>query len=225
MSLSVFRTFQDYNEALSLQELLFQNNIEANLIDNSANFVAPITGSALQDNFQILINPLDFEKANSLLEKEAEEIVKEIDKDYYLFGFSNDELKEIIFYPNEWSEIDYALAIKILKERGINYSKEKIQHIKQEQIEILSKPKDESKNIINTCFVLGVLGWAFIPFFLVPILMGFYLMKHKRDLPNGEKTFYYSEKSRKHGKIMLIFGFIMIFLFLAFRLTLEFIYY
>ena len=87
---NVFRRFSTLTQAQELEALLNKNNISTVLGDNIAPVDITFSGSTLQDQYEVKISPFDFEKAESVLEKEAENLLNEIDKEYYLFGFTND---------------------------------------------------------------------------------------------------------------------------------------
>lgn len=124
----------------------------------------------------------------------------EIDTDYYLFGFSNDELLDLIAKSDEWSKLDYLLAQKILRDRGQGLSEEELEAIKMERIAELSKPEENQQKRIVAGYVFAVLG-GFVGMFI-----GWHLLTHKKTLPNGDSVFAYVPKDRKQGRIIFILG-------------------
>ena len=86
-----FKGFSVQEEALGLYNLLKKDQVRCTLHDSnktSSNVLNP----TISASFSIYIHEDDFKKANLILEKQAEEIISNIDKDYYLFSFTNDEL-------------------------------------------------------------------------------------------------------------------------------------
>lgn len=61
-----------------------------------------IAGQIPGYSFELLIDQDQFEQANQLLQEIADTEVREMDPDYYLFSFSNNELREILAKPDEW---------------------------------------------------------------------------------------------------------------------------
>jgi hypothetical protein len=129
-----------------------------------------------------------------------------------LFSFSNEELKEIIEKKDEWNDLDYALSINLLKNRGVEITKEEILEAKNKRVEELRKPDISSSKWIDLGYVFAILG-GFLGF-----VIGYLLLTQKKTLPNGERIFAYSLDDRKHGKRILYVGtfFFMFYIFYYF---------
>lgn len=67
----------------------------------------------------------------------------EIPEDYYLYNYSDAELKDILFKRDEWNEFDYEAAKKILQERVENVSEHELQRLHEARLASL---KDEYEN-------------------------------------------------------------------------------
>ena len=194
-----FQKFTSKEAASDLIQLLQDNNIEYEIVDNS--FSVDLTfGGDRQSEKEIKLQQSDFLKVNQLLDKNAEDNIKNIDRDHYLFEFNNEELTEIIQKPDEWSKEDYLIAKNILKTKGINLSEDKLEELKQERINELSKPEsgDTLWTILGYLFSLlgGFLG----------VFIGWHLMTFKKTLPNGQKVYNYTDRARFHGQIIFILG-------------------
>src|SRR5659263_763222 len=95
----MFKRFIDAEQAKKLAEELTKKGIECQLIDDSLS--KEITFS---NNSELLIKQSDFEKANKILDERADELLDEradellvnINKEHYLFEFTNDELYDIL---------------------------------------------------------------------------------------------------------------------------------
>ena len=98
---AVFRKFSDVDQAKELASTLKDNGIEYELVDNSPTFDVTFSGNTLQNEVQLKIKQVDFDKANKLLEEEAKNLINQVNKDHYLFEFTNEELYEIIMKPDE----------------------------------------------------------------------------------------------------------------------------
>ena len=85
---SLFQTFSLQEEVLELNNLLKDGQIRTTLHDSnktSSNILNPTIASS----FSIYIHEDDFKKANIILEKQAEKIINNIDKDYFLLQMMN----------------------------------------------------------------------------------------------------------------------------------------
>jgi hypothetical protein len=198
-----FVTFQRFNDkaaALALAETFKGNNFEVELEDASANFDITFANNEIDKDFRVKLKPEDFERANIFLQQVAAKDLADIDLNYYIFDFSDEELKEIIEKQDEWNSLDFLLAQKILRERGAEVNVEQIQTLKAKRIEELSEPEKSPKLLIVSGYVLAFIGG------LLAIVIGAYLRNHKKTLPNGERVFGYAIADRAHGERILILG-------------------
>mgnify|MGYP000385321541 FL=1 len=127
---SIFKKYPTLEQATELKELLDKEGIDAVLGDNIPPVDVTFSGSTLQHEFEVRIKPSDFGKAEDLLEQQAENIIDQVDKDYYLFDFTDEELYEILLKSDEWNEFDYTLAQKILSQRGKPINKSLLNSLK-----------------------------------------------------------------------------------------------
>ncbi len=200
---SIFRKFSNLEQAIELRELLLNNSIESELADNVAPVDVTFSGSTIQNEIELRIKQSDFQRAEEVLEKEAQNIIEEIDPDYYLFDFTNEELYEILLKSDEWNPFDYSLAQKILIERGKSIDQELLNSLKNERIKDLAKPEESQRPWIFAGYVFAILGG------LLGLVIGYFLWTAKKTLPNGQKVYTYSEKDRKHGRIIFYIGLII----------------
>jgi hypothetical protein len=96
----------------------------------------------------------------------------------------------------EWSAFDYQLAQKILSDRGVELSEEKLSQMDQERIADLKQPEPPQTTWIILGYICAALGGLF------GLLIGWHLMGHKRTLPNGETVYAYTNKDREHGRVI-----------------------
>jgi len=130
--------------------------------------------------------------------------LSELDPDYYLFTFSNEELNEIIQKPDEWSNQDYVIAKKILRDRGENITDEDIQGIRSARLNELSRPEQEESSWI----FLGYLMSVVLP--VAGLVMGILFSTSKKVLPDGNKLLIYDSKTRSHGSKMIFISILML---------------
>jgi len=209
MSENIFLTFQKFNtkdEAVELADLLKANSIDFLLEDASTSFDPTFSNNEINKEFRINLKQIDFDKADKLLITTSTIEINKIDKEYYLFQFSNEELFEILEKSDEWSKFDYVLAQKLLKERGQDINENMLESLKRQRIRELAKPEENQKGWINAGYIFAVLGG------LLGIFIGWHLNTHKKTLPNGNRVYAYSTNDRKHGKRILNIGIIFFFI-------------
>ncbi|GAB5473471.1 MAG: hypothetical protein Mars2KO_15700 [Maribacter sp.] len=202
-SYSIFRKFSNLEQVTELRELLLEHNIESELADNVAPVDVTFSGSTVQNEIELRIKQSDFKKAEAILEKEAENIINEIDPDYYLFGFTDEELYDILLKSDEWNPFDYTLAQKLLAERGKPIDKGLLDSLKKQRLQDLSKPEGNQKPWIIAGYVFTFLGG------FLGLVIGYFLWTAKKTLPNGQKVYSYAENDRKHGKYIFYISLIV----------------
>lgn len=204
MTFVTYRKYPDKETAINIANLLKNNDIANEFIENKSSLDANFS-SRLMDEFEVKIKQEDFVRADEVILNDTEEYLKKLPEDYYLFSFTNDELMEIIEKKDEWNDLDYLLAINLLKSRGIKVSQEEINQIRNKRITELKKPEKSSTIWIDAGYCFAILG-GFLGF-----LIGYLLLTQKKTLPNGERVFAYTLADRKHGKRIL---YIAVFFFL-----------
>ncbi len=202
-TISVFRKFPTREQAMELEDLLNQNNIRTQITDNIAPVDTSFSGNTLQNQYEVKILLSDFDKAEKILENEADNLIGQVDKNHYLFDFTDDELYEILLKADEWNELDYKLAHKILSQRGKSIDAELLKALKKQRLESLAKPEGNQKPWIIAGYFLAILGG------FLGIIIGYSLWTSKKSLPNGQKVYSYAETDRLHGKIIFYFGIIL----------------
>jgi len=200
---SILRKFPTLDQANELKDLLEKNGINSILADNVPPVDITFSGSTLRNEIEIRIKQSDFEKAEEIIERNAEELIDQIDKDYYLFEFSDEELYEILLKSDEWSAFDYTLAQKLLKQRGKSIDKELLNSLKNERLKDLAKPEENQRPWIVGGYVFSLLGG------FLGLIIGYFLWTSKKTLPNGQKVYSYSKNDRKHGKYIFYIGLII----------------
>lgn len=200
---SIFRKFPTLEQATELKDLLNENGIKSILADNVPPVDVTFSGSTLNYQVEIRIKQSDFKTAEEILEQNAGELIDQVDKDYYLFEFTDEELYEILLKSDEWNAFDYTLAQKILKQRGKSVDKELLNSLKNERLKDLAKPEGNQKPWIIGGYVFSILGG------FLGLIIGYFLWTSKKTLPNGQKVYSYSENDRKHGKYIFYIGLII----------------
>jgi hypothetical protein len=191
-----FRTIEDSEE---LTTALDENTIEYIIEEESPGVDVTFTGN-LEIEYHVKLHPEDFDKANEILEKQAAEGIDQIDSSYYLFQFSNEELFEILEKPDEWNELDYSLAKKIIKQRGVSISDEEVTGLKLLRNDELAQPEKASSFLIFMGYAFAIAGG------LLGVFIGYYIYSTHKILDDGERVPCFEQNSRVKGKLMLYIG-------------------
>jgi len=199
----IFRKLNTLIQAQELETLLNENNIKTVLADNIAPVDITFSGNTLLNEYEIKIDASNFEKAEAVLEKDAESLLEKMDQDYYLLSFTDEELYEVLIKSDEWSIFDYKLAQKILTNRGKTIDHEMLASLKKERLNILSKPEENQRPWIIAGYLFSFLGGG------IGIVIGYSLWTSKKTLPNGERIYSYNNADRKQGKTIFIIGLIV----------------
>jgi hypothetical protein len=199
-SFIAFKNFPTRIQAKEFEILLNNNNIKTVLADNIAPVDITFSGSTLQNQYEIKIDPADFAKAQEILEKDTENLLNQVDKDYYLLSFLNEELYDVLLKSDEWSVFDYKLAQKLLTERGKNIDPDMLASLKKERLKILAKPEENQKPWIIAGYLFSLLGGG------IGIIIGYSLWTSKKTLPNGQRVYSHNDADRNHGKTIFIIG-------------------
>lgn len=195
-----FRKCFNSEQAIELKNLLEQEGINVTLVDN---LPADLTGNSLNNQPEIHLKPIDFKRAEQIIEKDAERRIEYIEDDYYLFDSPNEELYEILLKPDEWNAFDYTLAKRILKDRGKYIEPELLIKLKEKRLEELAQPKEHQALLITVGYIFAFLGGIF------GVLIGYLLWKTKKTLPNGKMVYIHSEENRKQGKQIFYIGLVV----------------
>lgn len=207
-----YEKFATIGELKEFVELLQENNIPYELEDDVQLFDASFANISHHRDYRIQLLPEDFDRVNELRNNLADVELHEIDPDYYLFQFTDEELIDLISKQDEWSPFDFQLAQKILKNRGREISSEEIHELKEQRIEQLSQPEKDSKPWV----IIGYICAFLFPFF--GIIMGIYMLSSKKALPNGQKVYSFSQSTRNSGMIILLISCILFALVMVLRL-------
>jgi hypothetical protein len=192
----VFKSFFSEEEGKQYADLLFKHDITFTLERSHTHIDKIIIGEDMAREVLLKLDPVDFERANQIIDAEIEKKLSDIDKDYYLYTFTETELKEVLQKPDEWNNQDVLLARKILNDHGANISAEDVKTLRTERIRELETPETERTSKLWPGYLLAI---------LVPIVGVFYSsfnLTLNRVLPDGQKVWVYDQKSRRHFRVM-----------------------
>ncbi len=204
----MYKIISKREDGATLFQVLEENKIEFSLVHNAFEVDTTFNGQPYQSDIQIFLSPSDFDRVDRLLADLAKSQLNLTDQNYYLFRFSTSELFEILRKKDEWSTYDYEFSKALLFMRGEDVSDARMSEMNQARINDLSKGEELPQNQLifsySVAFLGGILG----------ILIGWYLWKSQKTLPNGQVVATYADSQRKHGKIIFMIGLIVSFLLL-----------
>ena len=210
-----YRKFIFKDDALDLIEILKENNIDYVLDDNSSRLDSSFGNDDNTKQFVLKIEKENFERVEELEEKSISKSLDNVDKSYYLFESSDEDLIEIVLKKEEWSKFDYLLAQKILKERGKEINQDLIKAINKRRVEDLKTEEASPKWLIFIGYLFSILGG------FIGIFIGLYLMNYKKTLPNGETIYGFGKEDRNSGKNVFICSIMGIIFWLIVRILLN----
>jgi hypothetical protein len=118
---SEFIPYQKFTDAVlanALIEQLDEHGIEYLTDEEIGSFDTSMSTIGVSIRYVVKIKSEDFEYVNAQLKADDATHLEGIEDDYYLFDFTNHELKELIAYPDEYSDLDIVIARRILAKRG-----------------------------------------------------------------------------------------------------------
>jgi hypothetical protein len=199
-----YKKFYEQERVDALTQTLTDNEIEFE-IDEERNSLDSLYGDEhFKRYFFVKLKAEDFSKVDKILLETSGKELDSVSKDHYLYGFSDEELFEILSKPDEWSELDFQLSKRILNERGKQISPERLTSLKKERLEELAKPETEGKFWIYVGYISAILGGP------LGIFIGWYLSTSRKVLPNGQQVFRYVKSDRQHGRRIWIIGVVML---------------
>ena len=159
-----FLTFQKFNDIELAKEVagrLKQNGIDYSLEENQKFFDPSFANNSIEPDISIKLKADDFSKAHKALEEYYNKTLDNVEQDYYLFDFTDEELIEIVSKPDEWGHFDYKLAQKILRDRGKEIKPEVAELLRTQRIKDLAQPDTTHKYWIYVGYFSAIFGGLF----------------------------------------------------------------
>jgi hypothetical protein len=198
-----YQTFQKFNDpdlagviARKLREL----NIPSQVVDENPNFNPSFVNNVVEPTIHLKVRSGDFDRAHQALEEYYRQQLNDVDPDYYLFSFSDTELLDIVAKPDEWGHFDYALAKKLLADRGLTITPATAEELKQQRLKELALPERAHTGWIIAGYICAILGGFF------GLIIGYVFAYTKKTLPNGGTVYVYPDQARHHGKRIFFIG-------------------
>lgn len=190
----VFQRFNTLEIAEEITQRIRDKGIECIIVEDKKYFDPTFANNQIEPAISIKLNPGDFTLAHAALEEYYSHTLENIDDEYYLLNFTNDELTDIIQKPDEWGHFDYILAKKLLKDRGIEISSESANLLRKKRNEELAKPEISETFWIYAGYISAILGG------FLGLIIGWTLKYHKKTLPDGNRVYSYGPNDRIHGR-------------------------
>lgn len=210
---AAFEKFFSPEQAEPVLAILKEHNVTYEFLKIGKVVDAMIAGETLNYNYELKIARNQFEYVNQLLLDKIQINLDNVDPEYYLFSFSDEELGEILRKPDEWGRQDYIIARQLLESRGINYSEEDLTYFKNKRLQILARPEKEGKGWLYAGYFFAAFGG------FIGVLIGLALWQSTKVLPNGNKVYTYDQKTRNRGRRIMYISLIVFGFSIALRLT------
>ncbi len=207
-SFLTFQKFSDLNLAKNAGRVLKQHDIQYEIETSGNNFDPSFAFNSFDAEIRIKIKQEDFANARNALEEFYSETLENVESGYYLFDYSDTELKDIVAKPDEWGYFDYLLAIKILKDRGLEIKPDEIEKLKENRLKSLYDPAAASRMLILIGYTAAIFGG------ILGLVIGLVIFSNKKTLPNGQTIYIHTDKDRKNGKIIVVVSVISILFWL-----------
>ena len=205
-----FRTLYSEEAANQLAQFFEQHQIPCNVGADMRKRDHIFMGGIMDFEYYVQIEPDDFDKANQLLDQEAERELNDVPDDYYLYDFTMEELKGIRNDRSQWNNLDYVLAGILLQEKQ---SAPPAPTPAAPASTVIREPRSHT---LLEIILLG-LGYALLFFYpLIPVIGGLLIARTKKPVAGGKTQYEFSEPSRVLGYVLSACG-LLFFLYFLFR--------
>ncbi len=214
-ALQQYQSFISAEAAQPLIELLFKHGVLFETGYDKPAYDPKMAFNEAENRFVVRLKPTDFEAARKLEDEASEVLAATADPDHYLFGFSDEELFEVLVKRDEWSSFDVALAGRILRQRGRDITPDTLRLLHQYRAVELTKPEASQKISIIVGYAMALLGG------IIGIIIGLNLLYAKKKLLDGTQGPAYSEADRAHGFRIVLLGFVVALAAFVVRINLQ----
>jgi hypothetical protein len=214
MSEPAFVQYQQFPTAGAAHDLLAL--LEEHDIPCQTSRSTPTIENALSlDNgpqvFWVHLRLADTARADALQDEENRRLIAEADPSHYLFGFTDQELMDLLVHRADWSRYDVQLAEHLLGQRGHEPEVQGLQQLHTERAALPPPPEPSHPGWIIAGYVAALLGG------FGGIILGWHLYSHRRTLPDGRQQHAFSARDRVHGIWIVGLGVVAVTLGLALR--------
>ena len=207
--LLTFQKFNDPELANTIAAQLSAQGIPSEVVSEQQTFNPYFANNYFDPTIHLKLASRDFDRAHTALESYYQSQLDNMDADYYLYSFTNDELLDLIRHPDEWGHLDYALARKLLTQRGQQVTPAQETTFRQQRLAELAQPEKTHPFQIFIGYAAALFAAGF-----PGLILGYVFAYMKKTLPNGEQVYLYPPGERRHGKRILVISTIILILWL-----------
>lgn len=209
--LLVFDTYPTPQAAEQAAALLRGNAIIVEINRDVRPLDSNYLGQRFDNPYLLSLPGKDFEKARKILEEQTPVNPDEVDPEYHLLSFSDEELIDVMMKKDEWGDYNYKLAEALLQRRGVPIPGVQIELSNVERLRQKEKAASSDWKILLLGY-FSLLSGAMLAlarhpaFTLFPgglaVFLGWTLSHSRRTLSTGGQVYYYKPSSRLHGLIL-----------------------
>lgn len=192
------KEFQDRELLGDYVDLFEKAEIPFSVEDSKPRFDATFANDESRRYYRINVAPVNLGSALELCERMDQKIMAELPDDYYLFQFSDEELRDILVRSFEWNSLDVMLAKKLLIERGVPFSEDKIAAERQEITDELDAPEKGDTLLVVCGYIFCLLGG------LLGLMIALTILTSQKTTHDGHRIPRYSAGTKKHAQRMLV---------------------
>ena len=221
-----FQQFTEKDQAIRTAATLEKKGIYVDVEENLGALDSNFIGQQFQSPYILKVRGSDFTRARSILMESTVINLEEVDEDYMLLQFSDDELIDVMSNIEDWGVYNYKLAEVLLRQRDVAIPFEQIEAAEQSRLEEKAKPSSFSivwilLGYIVTFWGSGLYGYlqtSSFNFVVVPsffaLIIGWLLTFSKRTLPDGSRRFYFNRFARVNGGIIFVSSIVLYLIFI-----------
>ncbi len=207
-----YREFFNEAEAEEIAGILASRHIEYELVRFTNPVSDVILGQVISPPLTLKLKPEDFERAEQAIFDHYDQDLRLVSADHYIFQLHTDELYDILTHPDEWSNLDYVLAVRELRKKGITLDAALLKQLREKRLKELSTGKRASTAYLIGSYVAALL---FVP---IGMAMGLYLWQGTQRLRNGQRSYTFDATSRKQGQAVFFIATGILLLLVVLRL-------
>jgi len=194
--MQVVRTLFNLEELQEITSLLEENEIAYTVEEDNRGFENIYTSNPEYQTYKLLVEDNIAEKTFEIINNYYNAGSSVSDDENYLKEYEDDELVEIMVYPQQYSYSNQQAAKKILLER---YSEQKIQELIDKKIKADNTPLRVSIAMLIGLYCFGMIGS------ILGCVAGLYLANLKvRHTVTKEKYYAHDKYTRRHGWILFV---------------------
>ncbi|MBO9635310.1 MAG: hypothetical protein J7578_19520 [Chitinophagaceae bacterium] len=191
-----YSKFHTKEETEEFAAFLDKNNIIFDIEQTTRTLDNVYIGEDPDPRFLVKVMPEQFDQVDKLMEERTQEELNHVNPSYYLFHFSNCELRDVLSDPEEWNYFDQLLAKKLLKERGEEEMK------LPEPVMIHEMDTVKPSRLATGWVVAGYLMIPLMPF--LSVIASVMLLFTNRPKKDGTKQYFYDGPTRAHALVILV---------------------